>query len=182
MPSSTPGSGSSKKFFNRSLSLNSGGYDNPGFRRGVSVTSSVNDKEFNGDIVLDDECDKEQQETDIDEESFRSDLERDSAHSSLVNQVHNMRRPISEHEARYEQLVMQGKTAFSYYVQLQELIKSKSKQQICEILSVECKLLRARKKPQVPKSALWKTYISRSEKVKTKCLRPALKEGRNPRM
>ena len=26
-------------------------------------------------------------ETDLDDESFRSDLERDSAHSSLVNQV-----------------------------------------------------------------------------------------------
>ena len=30
-------------------------------------------------------------ETDLDDESFRSDLERDSAHSSLVNQVFSLR-------------------------------------------------------------------------------------------
>ena len=60
-------------------------------------------------------------DTDIDEESFRSDLERDSAHSSLVNgqmsaavngeASRRRSKPISEHEARYEQLLMQGKTS-----------------------------------------------------------------------
>ena len=59
-------------------------------------------------------------DTDIDEESFRSDLERDSAHSSLVNgqmsaavngeASRRRSKPISEHEARYEQLLMQGTT------------------------------------------------------------------------
>ena len=43
------------------------------------------------DTVMRDEDDLGQPfeglETDLDDESFRSDLERDSAHSSLVNQV-----------------------------------------------------------------------------------------------
>ena len=45
------------------------------------------------DTVMRDEDDVAQEqpfeglETDLDDESFRSDLERDSAHSSLVNQV-----------------------------------------------------------------------------------------------
>ena len=87
----------------RSLSQDQGpGYDNPTFVRGVSPIQfwegTPRMSSFGGA--------EDFKQEDIDEESFRSDLERNSARSSLVGSMGPGSK--SEHEMRHEQLLLQG--------------------------------------------------------------------------
>jgi hypothetical protein len=109
--------------FGRSLSVgsNSGGagenrpysYDNPAFLRGFhgsrgghSKSGLPDPKMLDPSMELDDP-DGGPEETDLDDESFRSDLERDSAHSSLVQHIHSRQQQQQQQQYQQQQQLLQ---------------------------------------------------------------------------
>ena len=105
--------------FGRSLSVgsNSGGggenrpysYDNPAFLRGFHGSrgghskSGVPDPKMSDPSMDLDDPDGGPEETDLDDESFRSDLERDSAHSSLVQHIHSRQQQQQQQQQQHHQ-------------------------------------------------------------------------------
>ena len=103
--------------FGRSLSVgsNSGdnrsySYDNPAFLRGFHGSRG---KTGHPDLKMSDPAadiedpDGGPDETDIDDDSFRSDLERDSAHSSLVHQIHSRQQQQQQQQQHHHQQQLQ---------------------------------------------------------------------------
>jgi len=88
-------------------------YDNPAFLRGFhgsrgghSKSGLPDPKMLDPSMELDDP-DGGPEETDLDDESFRSDLERDSAHSSLVQHIHSRQQQQQQQQYQQQQQLLQ---------------------------------------------------------------------------